>query len=245
MIKDAFYFSHDSNARFDTKIIKLRAKFGLEGYGFYFCMLEIMRDNTDYVFNMDDIDTLTIQLQLSIEKIKELINFCVQIELFEIDNLNILFSDSFIKRMEEVDTLRLKRVKAGRKGGKAKAKLKQNSGKMEAVKESKVKESKIKEIKENIIKECDLEKFISYYNLKNDRKLYLTAQIRSEIRKGLQNENIETWLEVIDRSFNKGHFINDKFIPLSVLNLFKNYTSILDGTYNLIEEKKKVVINYD
>jgi len=35
MKKEAYYFSHDSNARQDEKIIKLRMKLGWEGYGLY------------------------------------------------------------------------------------------------------------------------------------------------------------------------------------------------------------------
>ena len=36
------YFSHDQNARNDPKITKIRAKYGLEGYGCYFVLLEMM-----------------------------------------------------------------------------------------------------------------------------------------------------------------------------------------------------------
>ena len=36
------YFSHDSNARNDIKLIKLRSKYGYEGYGIYFALIELL-----------------------------------------------------------------------------------------------------------------------------------------------------------------------------------------------------------
>ena len=35
------YFPHDSNARNDIKLIKLRSKYGYEGYGVYFALIEL------------------------------------------------------------------------------------------------------------------------------------------------------------------------------------------------------------
>lgn len=157
MNKDAFYFSHDSNARFDTKILKLRAKFGLEGYGFYFCLLEIMRDNSNYMFNCADIETIPLQLQIDCSKAKTMLDFCLSVGLFLQDKEKNIYSESFLKRMNKMNTLRAKRQEAGRKGGIAKAKLKQNG----SIKEKKIKE-KEKEIKinKNIIPKQQQKKFI-------------------------------------------------------------------------------------
>lgn len=173
-MKDAYYFSHDSNARFDTKIIKLRAKYGLEGYGFYFCLLEIMRDSSNYCFDLTDTNTLSFQMQINQDKVEEILKYCREIELFETDGI-LLYSESFLSRMEQMDELRAKRREAGRKGGKAKAKLKQTSSKNLALKEKKGKEKKgnnDKEIKEEFniwyskyplkkSKDTALKKFIS------------------------------------------------------------------------------------
>ena len=43
-MKDAYYFSHDSNARNDQRLIKIRMKYGMEGYGIYFGIIEILRE---------------------------------------------------------------------------------------------------------------------------------------------------------------------------------------------------------
>ena len=53
--KDAYYFSHDSNARNDIKILRLRRSLGLEGYGIYFCLIEMLREQDDYKMSMSSI----------------------------------------------------------------------------------------------------------------------------------------------------------------------------------------------
>ena len=46
--KDAYYFPHDCNARNDPKILALRSVFGAEGYGVYWMLIEIRREQPDY-----------------------------------------------------------------------------------------------------------------------------------------------------------------------------------------------------
>ena len=48
MSKDAYYFPHDSNARNDKRLIKVRMKYGMQGYGIYFGIIEILREQNDY-----------------------------------------------------------------------------------------------------------------------------------------------------------------------------------------------------
>lgn len=46
--KDAYFFSHDCNARNDPKILALRSVYGAEGYGVYFMLVEILREQPEY-----------------------------------------------------------------------------------------------------------------------------------------------------------------------------------------------------
>ena len=48
MSKDAFYFSHDSNARNDLKCMRLRRLCGMAGYGLYWCVIEMLRDASEF-----------------------------------------------------------------------------------------------------------------------------------------------------------------------------------------------------
>ena len=59
MAKKTSYFSHDSNARNDEKILAVRMRLGAEGYGIYFMLIERLRDESDYTsvkdYNMIEI----------------------------------------------------------------------------------------------------------------------------------------------------------------------------------------------
>ena len=83
MKKDAYYFPHYSNARNDSKLLKLRRVLGVEGYGIYFMLLEILREQTDFRLPIKIVEELEYDLRVSKEKILSVItNF----ELFEVDS---------------------------------------------------------------------------------------------------------------------------------------------------------------
>jgi hypothetical protein len=91
MNKDAYYFPHFSNARNDSKILKLRRVMGIEGYGMYFLLLEVLRDQTDFKMSLESLEDLAYEWHTSKEKLASVVaNF----ELFQIDNNNF-FSPKF------------------------------------------------------------------------------------------------------------------------------------------------------
>jgi hypothetical protein len=139
MKKDAYYFSHDANARNDFKILKIRRSLGLEGYAIYFCLIEMLREQNTYKLPITSIPDIAFDLHTSDEKIKTVI---YSFDLFEIDE-NEFFSVRLLRSMDKYNSLKTKLIENGRKGGlsKAKAGLKQSSS--IKVKESKVKESKV------------------------------------------------------------------------------------------------------
>ena len=48
MSKDAYYFKHDAHARHDPKIRALINKYGLDGYGKFWVIIEMLREETTY-----------------------------------------------------------------------------------------------------------------------------------------------------------------------------------------------------
>lgn len=102
--KEAYYFSHDSNARHDPKILALRSVYDYLGYGWYFAIIEILREQQDYRYKLSSPfswNALALELNVSIEKIKVFIDDCVdKFELFTRDN-DFLWSESLIRRMQE------------------------------------------------------------------------------------------------------------------------------------------------
>ena len=122
-MKDAYYFSHDSNARNDQRLIKVRMKYGMEGYGIYFGIIEIMREQEDYIISESDIESVAYDLRVEKDMIKDLL---YNHRLFEIRRDAVrkeafFFSKSLKRRMEKLDLIKQKRADAGRKGGKGKA----------------------------------------------------------------------------------------------------------------------------
>ncbi len=136
MAKEAYFFSHDSNARNDIKVVKLRREYGMEGYGIYFALIEVLREQSDYKMDMESISVLAYDFKVEEEKVRAVIE---QFDLFEIVD-NYFFSDRLLRSMEAYNELKNKRVQAGIKG--AKAKLKQSLSKPQALKEKKGKEKK-------------------------------------------------------------------------------------------------------
>lgn len=150
IMKDAYYFPHDSNAQNDEKILLLRSKWGFEGIGLYWCIVERLRDCKNYKYSSSAKAGLALGLNYPLEKLEVFLNTCIEIGLLTEEGGHF-FSKSLINRMSKVDEIRNKLREAGRKGGlasQAQAALKPCSSIKE--KESKVNKRKEKKIKENI-----------------------------------------------------------------------------------------------
>ena len=104
MGKETYYFSHDSNAITDTKILNMRADYGLEGYGLFWAIIEMMRNEENYKLQADKkiyraIKTLT-NTSIDVEKyVQDCIN---EYELFKEEN-GYFYSNSLLRRMLEKD----------------------------------------------------------------------------------------------------------------------------------------------
>jgi len=94
MKKDAFYFPHFSNARNDRKLRRIRKELGVEGYGIYYMILEVLREQYGYKYPLDDIDLLADEFGTSEQKIRTVI---ANYKLFEVDDNENFFSLKFIE----------------------------------------------------------------------------------------------------------------------------------------------------
>ncbi len=154
MSKEAYYFSHDSNARNDEKILAVRMRLGMEGYGIYWAILEKMRENADYMC-AKDYNTIAFDLRVGADKVKSLVE---DFELFQFtEDGKKFYSDSFLDRMKHKDSVsskaresanarwekhRLKKAKKEAVEPPENAKAMQTHNEGNAIKESKGKESK-------------------------------------------------------------------------------------------------------
>ncbi|MDR2083714.1 MAG: DUF4373 domain-containing protein [Bacteroidales bacterium] len=92
------YFPHDSNARNSVELISVRMKFGIEGYGIYFMILERLRDEPDYM-SIRNYDIIAYELRTETDKVKSIVE---DFGLFDFtDDGKCFYSESFCRRMEE------------------------------------------------------------------------------------------------------------------------------------------------
>lgn len=107
------YFSHDSNARNSEKMIKLRMKHKVAGYGVYFMLLERLRDEKNYM-SIKDYNLLAFDLRVDASLIKSVVE---EFGLFVFtDDGEYFYSEGFNKRMAIKDEKTKRRSIAGKQG---------------------------------------------------------------------------------------------------------------------------------
>jgi hypothetical protein len=114
-MKEAYYFSHDANARQDEKILMLRAEHGWEGYGIYWALVEMMFENSDSALHHNKIRGIAVSYNINITVLESVINTCITEELFVSDEEKF-WSDSLIRRKNKYQEIKEKKAEAGRKG---------------------------------------------------------------------------------------------------------------------------------
>lgn len=113
MSKDAYYFTHDSNAKDDPKCALLIDQLGMEGYGIYWMLIEVLRDQPDYKYPLALLPSLARKYNTTPQKIEAVIRGYL---LFVVEGGVVFLSESLIKRMNDWDEKKLKRSLAGKKG---------------------------------------------------------------------------------------------------------------------------------
>jgi len=160
MDKDAFYFPHFCNARHDRKIKRMRKELGLESYGIFFMLLEVLREQIDMKYPMSDIDLLSDEFGTSEQKIRTVI---ANYQLFELDDDEKFFSPKLQIYMQPYLKSKEQRRNAINSRWNKQKQLNENNtteirpynDRITTEIQSKVKESKVN--KENEIKENDFD----------------------------------------------------------------------------------------
>lgn len=112
--KEAYYFKHFYNARNDRKIKKARLQLGIEAYAIFFMILEVLREQQDFRYPLEDLDVLADDLDVSIQKVEVIVK---SYGLFVIDENENFFSVAQINSLkpwiELREANRLKGIKSG------------------------------------------------------------------------------------------------------------------------------------
>jgi len=98
------YLQHQSNSFTDIKIIKMRSKLGIESYGIFWALLELLF-NEENKLCVDDYSVLAFSLQCDADKLKSVIE---DFDLFVIED-----GCFYSKRLNNhIDTINSKSIKA-------------------------------------------------------------------------------------------------------------------------------------
>lgn len=117
MKQSTYYFSHDYNAANDVKILFIREKFGMQGYGVYWYIIESLAQSNG-VLPINIIPVLAMQMQVDKEIVKSIIT---DFDLFSL-NENNFSSERLRKHLELRNTLKQKgkegaNIRWGNRGG--------------------------------------------------------------------------------------------------------------------------------
>mgnify|MGYP000863368036 CR=1 FL=1 len=103
------YFNHDSNARNDEKIVALRIRYGAEGYGVYFMLIEMLQAAPGCVLEKD-YKALAFDLRVSARRIKAIVE---DFGLFTpTDGGKKFYSERLIRHVNEAEENERKRSEA-------------------------------------------------------------------------------------------------------------------------------------
>lgn len=223
-MKDAYYFTHDCNARNDVKILKLRRILGASGYGLFWMLIEVLRESQGYKLPITVIKELSFDFRESEELILSVIK---DFGLFTISDDYFFFSDSLNRRMIALEIKRQKLSEAGKRG-RAKQLQIETGEEITALPGpppgSKVKESKVKESKE----------YYSDIDLNTIFKNYL--EMRVKIKKPATDKAIELAKTTLEKLAPNNDSKKIELLEQSILN---SWQGIFPLRQNLTNEAKK------
>lgn len=116
MNRENIYFSHDANAMSDPKCMLLVDQLGMEGYGMFWGLVEMLRQQPGYKLPLILLPAIADRFKVSESKIRTVVS---AYGLFVVENEEFFFSRSLCDRMELMQERRARRQLAGIKSGEA------------------------------------------------------------------------------------------------------------------------------
>lgn len=119
--KNITSFLHDSDARRDFKMLKLRRLGGWEYVGLFWGLIEVLREQPSLTLSSDDLEACAYEFQVDDDVLRKLIRHCIDINLFSALDDGSITSPSLRRRIEAFEAAKEKKKEAGAKGGLNKA----------------------------------------------------------------------------------------------------------------------------
>lgn len=248
MAKEAYYFSHDANARQDPKISEMMSVYGIQGYGRYWILVEMLREQANFTLKVNGkytFNALAMQMHCKADEAEQFLHDCIyEFELFESDGERF-WSNSLIRRMAIKEEISMKRKQAaearwGKNRDKSTSEDKTDTNDMQmhntsiAIgmqgKEKKVNESKEKESNKDIVADAlPYKEVIDYLNVSASTQFRSNGKKTQSVIKARFNEGftLDDFKTVIDKK--TADWLNDekwsKFLRPETLfgNKFEGY----------------------
>ena len=170
------YFNHDSTARNDYRIIKLRATLGYEGYGIFWALLELLFTEENKIC-MSQYDILAFGLQCDSKILKQVIE---DFDLFVIED-GCFYSRRLNNQIEEINNKsNIAKENAKKRWNNATAMQKQSNGNASKVEV----EAKAKAKKSNYYNDIS---FPDYYDIHYAKRIEQDVNKTKEYHKHLES----------------------------------------------------------
>lgn len=142
---NAEYFSHDADMRNDLRIKAVRNKFGLEGYGIYCMLLEILTDSENFKFKYDELNIELVSADMGVDSsvFKTSVDYMIKIDLLQLADNNLYLTCRTLENRFSALLSKRKRQRIGVIDDDNPQNDTLSSAKIHKVKKSKVKERKI------------------------------------------------------------------------------------------------------
>ena len=229
-MKETFYFPHDYNAMQDEKIKMLIRKHGMEGYGIFWAIVEMLYNNANAL--RTDYEGIAFDVRTNCEKIESIVN---DFDLFIVDG-DTFGSMSIERRLNErKEKSRKAKESASYRWNNANALRTECDG--NAIKEKKVKEKKEKkEIKVNDITVS------SETKIKNEAFEKFNKWLDSEttfVRK-IKKQMTEEQFMKLKKTYNSTQIMNTILNLENYKDATKKYTSVYLTVNNWLKRDIKI-----
>ena len=172
------YFNHDSNARNDLKLIRLRSAGGFEFYGIYFAILELLFAEENKIC-VSQYDILAYGLQCDANKLRAVIE---DFDLFIIED-GCFYSRRLNNQIDEINNKsNIAKENAKKRWNNAKALQPHSNGNASKVEQSKADKSKVK--KSNYYNDIS---FPDYYDIHYAKRIEQDVNKTKEYHKHLES----------------------------------------------------------
>ena len=171
------YFNHDSTARNDYRIVKMRSKLGMEGYGIFWAILEMLFTEENKLC-IEDYDSLAFGLQCDPKLLKQVIE---DFDLFIIED-NCFYSRRLNNQIEEINSKSNKAKENAQKRWNNASAMRPHSDSTASRVEVKVDKSKVK--KSNYYNDIS---FPDYYDIHYAKRIEQDVNKTREYHKHLES----------------------------------------------------------